>query len=351
VAAEDRHATDHLSFLRLAAAEIRRYGFFALVRRAEARAPQLPRVGRSRLPSQNVVDMAHAPTMDFPGPTLEGIETHKTGRATIRGFFLGLTGPMGALPLHLTEFAYYERKYAKTQPFGRFLDLLTGRMLQFFYRAWADTQPAACADRPDDNPFSGYVAALTGAYQGAEKAIAFPAEARLHYAGLFASRRSAAGIQDALSNLLRTPVRLREYAVRQRMIEPDDRTRLGGAFCQLGADTVAGSSVRTVTDAFRVVLKARNLREYEEFLPTGRRFAIAAEALEAFAPSHLEWDLELEIDEAETRGMRLDGRARLGWTSWSDPNLTSGKVRADARLRRASGRRKPKTDVMLEIAV
>ena len=80
-----------------------------------------------------------------------GALTVTDGRAKLRGLWLGLTGPMGALPTHLTEFAFYERRYAKTQPFGDFLDLLAGRMLQLFYRVWADSQPTAQADRPDDD--------------------------------------------------------------------------------------------------------------------------------------------------------------------------------------------------------
>jgi hypothetical protein len=38
------------------------------------------------------------------------------------------------------------------------LDLLAGRMLQFFYRAWADSQPAAQADRPADDRFADVIA-------------------------------------------------------------------------------------------------------------------------------------------------------------------------------------------------
>ncbi|MEZ5749068.1 MAG: type VI secretion system baseplate subunit TssG [Caenibius sp.] len=48
----------------------------------------------------------------------------------------------------MTEFAIFERRYADAFPFGDWLDLMAGRMLQLFYRAWAESQPAALADRP-----------------------------------------------------------------------------------------------------------------------------------------------------------------------------------------------------------
>lgn len=337
MAAKDGAASKHLTFLQGVAQAADRYGLFPVLRGAEGRAQGLPRIGLSRVPAQNIVDLAQTPILGFPASTLDSIE-FKGARTQVNGYWLGLTGPMGPLPLHLTEFAAYERRYSREKrPFGRFLDLLAGRMLQFFYRAWADSSPAAHTDRPNDDGFGRYVAALSGATEGAKDGGAFPARARLYYAALFASRRSPAAIQDSLSDLLRTPVRLLEFQPRWRQIEPEDRTRLGLGFNSLGIDTVTGAKVRGVSDAFRIVIRVISMREYEDFLPTGRRFEVAAEALDAFSPSHLEWDLALELDEAQARAARLDGRARLGWTSWVSPQKQGG-VRADAHLGRSARR-------------
>ena len=331
-------ASKHLSYLAQVAKAPKRYGVFPVLRAAEARAKDLPRISESRLPSQNIVDLNQTPLLSHPASTLESIEI-KGERAHVNGYWLGLTGPMGPLPLHLSEFSLNERRYGQKHPFGRFLDMLAGRMLQFFYRAWADSQPVAHADRPDDDRFGKYLAALSGAGENVPADAAFPARARLHYASLFASHRSAAGVQDALTHLLGTPVRLIEFLPRWRDIEPGDRSRLGppGGFNGLGADSVAGSSVRAYTDAYRVVVRARTFAEYESFLPTGAQFKIAAEALDAFTPSHLEWELEVELDEREARPARLDGRTRMGWTSWMAPSGAGG-VRAEARLGRRARR-------------
>jgi type VI secretion system protein ImpH len=129
---------------------------------------------------------------------------------------------------------------------------------------------------------------------------------------------------------------VQEFAPRWRAIDPEDRSRLGGAFSQLAGDAVLGGAVRTVTDAFRVVIRARSLRDYETLLPTGPAFRLAAEALNAFAPSHLEWELELEVPEQEVRPASLDGRARLGWTSWLTPEADTPRIRADTRLGRGA---------------
>jgi type VI secretion system ImpH/TssG family protein len=336
MAAQDGSAPEHLSFLAEVAEAANRYGVFPVLRGAEARAPGLPRIGLARNPSQDIVELRQAPTLSFPGSTLESVRVEK-GRGIVSGYWLGFTGPMGPLPLHLTEFALYERRYTTKRPFGRFLDVLAGRMLQFFYRAWADSQPPAQADRPEDDHFARYLAALSGATEGVTAASPLPARARLRYAGAFASKRSPAAIQDVLSDLLRTKVKLLEFQPRWRGIEAGDRTRLAGPFNCLGADAVIGARVWGVSDAFRVVVRATSLREYEDFLPSGVRHRIAAEALDALRPSHLEWDLALELDQTHARPMRLNGLGRLGWTGWLCPDPNGG-VRADAHLGLASRR-------------
>lgn len=327
-------AAPHLAFLQAASPRAAAFEVFALLRHAEAYAAGLPRIGRARLPARDVATLTHAPRLAFPGSTLESV-TVRGGRGEVRGHYLGLTGPMGPLPLHLTEFANYEERYGRTRSFGRFLDLVAGRMLQFFYRAWADAQPAAQADRPADDRFGTYVAALTGAAEGA--GAAFDARTRLHYAALFAGRRSAGAIEDGLRHLLGTEVTIHPFEPSWRPIAVADQTRLGRAdgFARLGQGTVAGSRVRLVEDTFRVTVQARNLRDYEALLPGGPRHALAVEALDAFAPGHLEWRLELAILDNEIPAARLNGRAAMGWTAWlGKPPAPTGRFRADARLKK-----------------
>ncbi|QNE32478.1 type VI secretion system baseplate subunit TssG [Sphingomonas sp. NBWT7] len=331
MAAENRSPTDHLSFLADAAAEAKRYGLFPIARGAEARAPHLPRIGRARRPAQSVADFVQVPTLAFPDATLTEVEVRE-GRARVGGYWLGLTGPMGPLPSHMTEFATFERRYARTRPFGRWLDLLAGRMLQFFIRAWSDSQPAAQADRPDDDQFAQHLSQLTGASEGVGPHAAFPALGRVHYAALFAGRRSAGAIEDALTHLLGQEVRIEEFQPRWRDIQPEDRTRLGRQFARLGDEAMLGARASVASDAFRVVIRADTPAAYAALLPSGQRFQVLAEALDAFAPSHLEWDIALETDGATALAARLDGRTRLGWSGWLGGGAAG--VRRDAHLRR-----------------
>ena len=336
MAAADRPPPEHLSFLSRAAEKVRRYGMFPLVRGAEARAPGLPRVGRARLPAQSIVDLAQVPSMAFPDSTVDEIAV-KRGRPALDGHWLGLTGPMGPLPTHLTEFAYYERRYASSRPFGQWLDLLANRMLQLFYRVWGDSQPAVQADRPDDDRFAHYLGVLSGATEGVGARSAFPDRARLFYTALYASRRSAVAIEDALGNLLGQPVRVIEFVPKWRAIEAGDQTRLGRSFARLDEGVVVGGRTRVASDAFRVAIRANSMAEYQRLLPGGSRFAVASEALDSFAPSHLEWDIMIEMEERHARPAKLDGRTQLGWTGWLKPG-SGTNIRRDTHLtRRAKG--------------
>ncbi|HMO68517.1 MAG TPA: type VI secretion system baseplate subunit TssG [Novosphingobium sp.] len=297
------------------AADLPRAGLFAILRRAEAAAADKPRIGAARRPEQSIVDLVQEPSLGFAATTLDQLE-FRHGRPRLSGYWLGLLGPMGPLPTHMSEFAFYERRYAQKQPFGDWLALISGRMLQAFYRAWAESQPAAQADRPAQDRFAEWVGALSGAMEGAGAESRFMDRARLHYAGLFAGPRSALAIEDALGHLMRQPATVIEFMPRWRALEPEDCTRLGGQFATLGQDAVLGTRIYSASDAFRVVVRAENLAEYQTLMPGGDRFAVAAEAIEAFKPTHLEWDLCVELADSQAPGARLDGRARLGWSSW-----------------------------------
>jgi len=333
MATEDRDARAYLTFAQRAAAIPRRFSLFALVRGLAARAKGKPPVGQSRLPSQDLVRLRQIPHTHFPAATLERIDIDG-GRVEAAGYWLGLTGPMSPLPLHLTEFAAYERRYAKSFPFGDFLDLLAGRFLQLFYRAWAVSQPAVQADRLDDDPFAGFVNALTGAGEGAGPDSAFSSTMRLHYAALFASRRSAGAIAGGLQHLLGLPVTLREFVPVLRDIAPDDQTRLGRCHHQLG-DALLGQRVYLVDDRFEVRITAPTHRQFRRLLPGGDLFSLASEALDALAPSHLEWGVTLCLPQTEVEPARLGDTAQLGWSSWIG-QPANDDLREDVHLRRSS---------------
>ena len=113
------------------------FGFFQTLRLIECLYPNAPRLGTSRRPAGDPIRLAQEPSMRFESASLTAFEPQVEGkphRLTVR--LLGLLGPNGPLPLHLTEYAQERLQKYKDPTFTRFLDIFHHRMLSLFYRAW-----------------------------------------------------------------------------------------------------------------------------------------------------------------------------------------------------------------------
>lgn len=332
-----------------------RFDFFAAVRAVERAAAEQPRLGRALNPLQEPIALAHHASADFPRTTVEGFDRRAdkpSRQPRLRSYHLGLTGPMGPMPYYITELAIYERERRGPKPLGDFLDLVSSRLLQFFYRAWADSQPCAQADRPADDGFAAQLGAVSGAadlrfVSAAERPEAqpghFDAWARLGLAGHFAGLRSASAVADVLSAVLATPVRIVEGVGRWREIPGADRTRLGGVGSQLGLGATLGSRFFATEWDVCIVLGARDMATLTDLLPGGRTHGFLSECATAILPGHIQWTARIEIDESEIRPARLQAGAtgaRLGQTGWIAPNPARAgagqKKRNDLRLRSAA---------------
>lgn len=324
--------TDDLSGLLDAVAEKpAAWEFFALVRGVEQLRADLPRVGKAVDPAREAIDLAHEPSADFPAATVVNFVRHRSPRPSARASFLGLTGPMGPLPMHLTELAIYERNQRRPSPFSDFLDLLSARMLQAFYRAWGDANPCAQADRSRDDHFASMIGALTGAadlrfVDGAGRlpaggARGFDAWNRLAYGGHLSALRSASALTDLLSRVLARPVKVMEAVGRWRVIQEDQRSRLGirlGSQNRLGLGATLGGRFYAVEWDVALSVDARSMDDLAEFLPGQRINSLLLEAIRFALPAHLDWRAAVVIDERQITPARLNG-ARLGQTGWLAP--------------------------------
>lgn len=343
-----RPTPDHLTTLIAdIEAEPSAWEFFALVRAIEQASPQAPRIGQTLDPADESIELAHQPSLDFPRTTVAGFD-RETRRPRVRSQHLGLTGPMGPLPLHMAEIAIVEQSTLGPKPFGDFLDMISARMLQGFYRAWASGEPCAQADRPPDDRFASFIGAVsggpslrfvTGAERGALDEPGFGDWRRLAYGGHFAGLRSAAAVGDMLGHVLERPVAMVEAVGRWRAIPQDARTRIGarGSYQQLGRGATVGARFYAVEWNVAFNVRASSMADLERLLPGGEAHALLVEAAAAMLPAHLDWEARIEIDERDVQPARL-GAMRLGMTGWVAPqgrNLVRGDVRIAGSKARA----------------
>lgn len=322
-------------------AEAEGWDFFALTRAIEQCASDLPRVGTSLDPRREAVDLAHEPSANFPRTTVTAF-VRANRRPIVRSAFMGLTGPMGPLPFGLTEIAIFERNSRGPSPFADFLDLLSVRMLQSFYRAWANSQPCAQADRPADDHFATFLGAVSGAadlhfVNGGEREPGdgdhFDDWRRLSYGGHIAGLRSATAVADMLSHLLQRQIEITECVGRWRAVPDEARSRIGirrGAFNTLGEGATLGGRYYSIEwdVAFRVPVSS--MVELEDLLPGGHLSRLLSQAAHVALPAHLDWQARVEIPEDAIAPARL-GSARLGLTGWVAPQKRQS-IRSDLRI-------------------
>lgn len=308
--------------------EPHRFDFFQALRLIECCYPDKPRLGTSSRASEDPVRLAQLPEMDFAPSTLASFEppVDGVGAARLAVRFLGLFGPNGPLPLHLTEYAHDRIHHHHDRTLARFADIFHHRMLSLFYRAWANARPTVSQDRPEADVYAGYVASLFGlGLDSLRNRDALPDLAKLHYAGILACQtKNADGLQAMIAGFLGFSVRIREFVGEWMEIAEQDQTRLGAspANGSLGLSTVAGRFVWSCQYKFRIVLGPLNLEQYTAMLPGGRRLAELVAIVRNYIGDELAWDVNPILRRAEVPALRLDGQARLGWTSWlgASPN-------------------------------
>lgn len=321
MAKQDGAATRALTVSRALEQAPYRYDFFEAVRRLECAYRDKPRVGRSARPVDDPVRLAQDPTLAFAPASLSSFRQGKNGRPPrLAGYFFGLTGPNGPLPIHLTEFAYDRLRNAHDPTITGFLDVFHHRMLSLFYRAWANARPAVSFDRPEADWFGDQLGAFSGigmpALRDRDK---MPDVAKRHYAGFLACEtRHPEGLCAIVADFFRLPVRVAEFVGAWMQLPREDCCQLGlsRATGTLGVNAIAGSQVWGGQHKFRLVLGPMKLANLRRLLPGGDSLGRLMAIVHNYTGDELAWDVNLILKRDEVPRMKLGVSGRLGWTTW-----------------------------------
>lgn len=327
-------AAERARLLAEVAEEPYRFDFYQLLRRLERLQDDRPRFGEAMRPSDESIRLSQEPALSFAPANVSAMDYNPDGLARIAVRFLGLFGPQGALPTHLTELAR-ERKHSFSDPtLARFADVFHHRLLLLFYRAWRQAQPTASRDQPERDRFEFYLGALFGQAGGAWKdrdAIASPVK-RQFTAHLARSAKNADGLTDLLSAYFQVPVTVRCFDAGWLEIPQDGRTRLGkGLSRQLGVSTVIGKRVADCQHRIRILLGPMSLSRYESLLPGTSSWHRLNDWVANYAGHEFHWRVQLVLRRDEVPSVRLGQQARLGLTSWLG-NARNDADRGDLNL-------------------
>ncbi len=298
-------------------AEPWRYGFISLLRRIGAD-PRIDPIGTARRPQAEPFRLGQAPSLAFAPREIADVRT-VNGRLKIRLLGLGMLGPNGPLPVHVTEIAREREQNRHDPTLVDFLDIFHHRYLTLLYRAWASGQAAAGLDRPDDEAFSFYVASLTGHDVDEIAHQPFPAHARLAAsAHLVREGRNPEDLRATLEHYFGVPVAIEEYVFHWMETAPASHSYLGAPVesSTLAMGAMLGEQVPDRQHKFRIILGPLDMDAYLRFTPQGVDLPKLVECVTEFTGRGSRWELELRIKPQGAPPAVLGGPQRLGWSGW-----------------------------------
>ncbi|WP_084461323.1 type VI secretion system baseplate subunit TssG [Curvibacter gracilis] len=299
-----------------------RHGFLPLMRLLAAEHPEQPPIGRSQRPQQEPFRLGQQASLAFAPREIADISV-RDGQAVIRLFGLGMLGPHGPLPLHVTEIVRERTEARRDATLSHFLDLFHHRYLTLFYRAWAQAQACAGLDRPQAETFTPYIARLCGDEVDEVPESPLPPHARWSsVAHRIREARNPDGLVATLAHYFGIGVTLQEFQLHWIPIEAKDTCLIGLArhSSLLGKGALAGEVVPDRQHGFRLILGPLDLRQYLRFTPQGADDGSDLPALiewvRAFVGFEYLWEIALRLRREDAHPTRLGGSARLGWSSW-----------------------------------
>lgn len=318
MADEARTPFERVSWLRALARVPYEFDFHQAMRRLEHAFAELPRWGEALRPSDEPIRLGQDPFMNFAPSSIAGFDTATDRRpARLSVAFLGLFGPHGPLPLHLTEYVRERIRNVGDETFAAFADVFHHRMLVLFHRAWAQPRPAVSRDRRRADRFLTYVGALAGlglpSLRSREPELLL---SRLHFAGRFSlAVRNPDGLRALLVGSLGLPIAIEEFIGEWLPLPDEARFRLGHSaeVSSLGRTTVLGPRTFSRSQKFRVVLGPLSEQDFSRFLPRGASLAGLTSLVQSYVGRELDWEVELVPAASTGTQLRLGRSGRLGF--------------------------------------
>lgn len=335
------------------------FDFFQAVRWWDAGVDggQFPPTGYSESRAGDSVHFGQRPFLVFAPRTLDqfshqpvAVESARFRKPVMLVFFLGLLGPSGPLPLHLTEYAL-GRQGNGDFAFTNFLNIFSHRLISLYYRAWSAPRLEIALDRQDMRRPIRFVGCLTGCFAQARSSatsaqmpsagsagaedVSISAQAgalddwsKLYYSGHLASRtRHPEGLASILTSYFGMKASVIPFVGRWLQVPREDLTRLGStSTAGLGVSTLLGARVWDCQSSVRIRFGPLSFAEFQRLLPGTPGSKRLKSWISTYLGPELDWDLQLVLARDQVPETRLDGSGRLGLTTF----LKSRPMKEDA---------------------
>lgn len=325
------------------------FDFFQAVRLLERIFPARSPVGRFVHPTREVVRFSAHASMIFPASAIQNMDWSRPGPPAIILNFMGLTGPMGVLPLFYTQ-TIIERLRAKDTAMMDFFDLFNHRMISLFYQAWEKYRFAITYERGERDKMSHVLMHLIGiGTAGLPDRQAVPDGALLFYSGLLSLHpRSGAALRNLLWDYFDVPVKIEQFVGAWYRLDEPTQCRFEKASTyseQVGVGVIVGDEIWDQQSGVRICLGPLSLKQYLDFLPNGTAYRPLKALVRFFAGDQNDFEIQLVLKSGEvpkcelgtetvveTAPGREDVPPQLGWTTWAK-TVPMGRDPSDTILR------------------
>ena len=266
---------------------------------------------------------------------------------------LGLLGPEGPMPLHLTRwvldrlsqrwFAGANAEQTSDTTFVDFVNILQHRMMALYYRAWADATPAVQVERPVGGRVRAMLEAMAGiGLPGTQDPELDPT--RLRQAGSLANQIDGSErLTLFLASAFNVPVQIKEFVAAWISMPTTLQSRLGNAYAALGREATIGPRIFSRQSRIELRVGPLDIGNFKAFLPGGRQLALFRKAVREMIGEALDVDLRIVLAGDAVPAPRL-GTVQLGRTAWLPRPIEKGDA-DDLRLRAIVGWRPEMAEV------
>jgi type VI secretion system protein ImpH len=301
------------------------FEFFQAVRLLQRLSPAREPVGRFTKPSDEVAHFGTHTSLSFPASQIQTVDWEEGQPPRLKVNFMGLTGPLGVLPVYYTQLLAERLREGDRAP-QEFFDLFNHRIISLFYQAWEKYRFVVTYERGEHDFFSHYLRDLIGlgTPQLENRHPALADDSLLYYAGLLAQRpRSVTALQQILSDYFGVEVEIEQFAGAWYRLEPGNQCRfseVANVSDQLGYGAVAGDEVWTQESRARIKLGPLTLSQYLDFLPAGTAFEPLRSLVKFFSNDEIDFEVQLILKREQVPPCELGGEGesapRLGWVTW-----------------------------------
>lgn len=316
--------------------------FFSFVRWIEGQLSSMPRVGEGKRLGDDPLIFHQSLHLGFAPATVQKVRPlpeRGTGGPVgkMEGYFLGLLGPNGPLPLSLTEYVWARSQgiphpdriapitnaqvsiHRRDTSLEDFFNIFNHRFISFLYRAWASCRKAVDYDRPGEARFPRFTGSFFGiGMDNMKNRLGIDDEAVTYFSGHFSNRsRHPEGLASIAADYFGTAAEVHENVGHWLDIPAGDQCCLGAASSiSLGAGVVIGARMWDRQLKFRLRLGPMPFATYEKLFPASPSLEALRDLVKFYTHRELYAEVRLVLDRREYRPCQLGSNGRLGLSTW-----------------------------------